>query len=174
MKKIYIIQSHSGTIPSELIRLFTKNNYTHISISLDKKMKKMYSFGRRKLNNVLNSGFIIESIDGDFYQKFNKTKCKVFELKITYIQYCHLKSMLKKYEKDPLKYNYDILGLLIKKLNIQFKRKNRFVCSQFVGYLLEKSNIYKFSKDVYHIVPSDFNSISPNIIYEGLLKDCKY
>ena len=171
MKKVYIIQTHSETVPSQLVRLFTKNKYTHISISLNKKMNKMYSFGRRHINNMLNSGFIIESIDGDFYKKFSKTKCKIFELEITSIQYYRLKKILKKYEADPLRYNYDILGLLIKKLNIGIKRKNKFVCSQFVGFLLEETKICDFDKDIYYLIPSDFNNISNNIIYEGVLKE---
>lgn len=171
MKSIYIIQTHSGTMPSQLIRLFTKNKYTHISLSLNKKMTKMYSFGRRKIHNMLNSGFIIESKDGEFYQKFDKTKCRIFKLEITNKQFYHLKKMLKEYEIDPLKYNYDIIGLIIKKLNIEVKRNNKFVCSQFVGYLLEKAEIHKFQKDIYYIIPSDYNEISSDIVYEGLLKE---
>ncbi len=171
MKNIYIIQTQSYTMLSRTIKLATHNNYTHISLSLNLKMDKMYSFGRRQIYNMLNSGFVIESINSPFYKKFKNTKCRIYQLSIDERKYYNLKKMIKEFEKNPYKYNYDIIGLIIKKFNIEIKRKNKYVCSQFVGYLLSENNIYDFSKSSYHVMPYDFNDISNVIIYEGLLRD---
>ena len=46
MKKIYIVLTYSGTPLAKIIKLYTKKDYSHVSISLDKKLTKMYSFGR--------------------------------------------------------------------------------------------------------------------------------
>ena len=41
-KKIYIVLTYTGTILSRIIKLYTKAEYCHVSLSLDKKLNKMY------------------------------------------------------------------------------------------------------------------------------------
>ena len=47
MKKVYILLTHTGTILSKAIKLYTSHEYTHVSIALDEKLDRLYSFGRR-------------------------------------------------------------------------------------------------------------------------------
>ena len=171
-KKIYILQVHTGTIPSKIVKVFTKYKYSHILLSTDNSFKKMYSFGRRTINNPLNGGFIIESYDGNFFSKYIKTKCRLYELKINDSQYKQLIETLNKYEQEPLKYNYDFIGAIGRTLHINIKRKNHYVCSQFVAEVMEQSQIYKFNKPTQFVKPRDFESL-PNseIIYDGYLND---
>ena len=42
--KIYIIQMHTYTIPSRLIKRITNYEYSHIAISLDRNCNTIYSF----------------------------------------------------------------------------------------------------------------------------------
>lgn len=42
MKKIYLILMHTYTIPSRLVRLFTRYEYSHVGISLEKECNKIY------------------------------------------------------------------------------------------------------------------------------------
>lgn len=81
--KIYVIQMHTHTMPSRLIKLFTHYKYSHIAISLTSECDKIYSFGRKELNSIINSGFVIENRDGDFFNKFNETTCRIFEIEVT-------------------------------------------------------------------------------------------
>ncbi len=168
MKKIYIILSYSGTMPSKIIKVFTRYNYSHVSIALKKDVKVMYSFGRKELHNPFNGGFIYENKNGEFYKKFNKTKCTILELDVSDNQYRKIVKLLKKYKKNIDIYRYDIIGLVLKIFNINYKRENYSVCSEFVGHLLEESDIYKFNSKT--IKPADFMKI-PNkkIIYQGRL-----
>ena len=46
MKKIYIILTHTGTMLSKIIKKYTKDEFSHVSIALDKELNRMYSFGR--------------------------------------------------------------------------------------------------------------------------------
>lgn len=48
MKKIYIVATYTGTALSYIIKKTTKENYAHVSIALDKELKQMYSFGRKR------------------------------------------------------------------------------------------------------------------------------
>lgn len=171
MKKIYIILSYSGTISSKMIKIFTHYNYSHVSIALKSNINIMYSFGRKKVNNPFDGGFIIETKNGSFYKKFNKTKCIIMETDVNYKQYKKLLSLIKQYKKDINIYKYDIVGLVLRIFNIKITRKNYSVCTEFVGKLLKESGIYNFENKI--IKPVDFLNI-PNkrIIYQGNLLSC--
>lgn len=43
---IYILLTHSGSLLSKCINIYTKEPYTHVSIALDTNLKELYSFGR--------------------------------------------------------------------------------------------------------------------------------
>ena len=170
MKKVYLILTHSGSIPSKLIKYYTGFKYSHISIALKKDIDNMYSFGRKKYNNPFNGGFIIENKNSRFYKKFNKTTCTILELEVSNVSYKKLVKLLNHYKDNIDIYKYDFLGIIFSIFNITYKRNNYSVCSEFVGRLLEESSIYYFNKK--RIKPIDFLNI-PNIkkIYEGLLLD---
>lgn len=46
MKQIYFVITHTGTILSKIIKWYTKEKFTHVSIALDFQLTRMYSFGR--------------------------------------------------------------------------------------------------------------------------------
>ena len=170
---IYIIETSSGTMVSKVIRIFTKYRYSHIMLSLDNKFDKMYTFGRRTPENPFNSGFIIESTNGPFYTKFNETSCVIYEMKIGKKKFKTLKKLIARYEKNPKKYNYDIIGLCLRLFKITIKRKNRHVCCSFVAEIINQSKIYDFNKPCQKVKPIDFESI-PNkkLYYSGKLVNC--
>ena len=174
MKKIYILQVHTKTLASRIIKFFTGYKYSHILISLNDSFDKMYSFGRKKVFNPFNAGFVVESIDGKFFNYYNKTKCRIYELSITEKQYDRVSSLLASFENDKDLYKYDILGLIFKYFYIPITRKNYYVCSHFVAEVLKKSQIYEFGKPTSLVKPKDFENISnAEVIYTGLLKDKK-
>ena len=46
MRKIYIVLTYTGTFLSKIIRMYTKEEYAHVSISFNENLEEMYSFGR--------------------------------------------------------------------------------------------------------------------------------
>ena len=70
MKEIYIVVSKTGTITSNFLNFFAPYKYMHASISLDKNLSNMYSFGRRYLNFALWGGFVPEDIEKKVFKKF--------------------------------------------------------------------------------------------------------
>lgn len=44
--KIYIILTYTGTLLSKIIKFYTKDEFSHVSLALDIGLNKMYSFGR--------------------------------------------------------------------------------------------------------------------------------
>ena len=69
MKKIYVILLHTNTIPSKLVRFFTRYKYSHVAISLSSNCDILYSFGRKKIDSIFNGGFVIQKKQDDFFKK---------------------------------------------------------------------------------------------------------
>ena len=98
-KKIYIVVSQTGTIISKLLKIITRKEYNHSSISLKEDLSIMYSFGRLNPYNPFLGGFVIEAPNYGTFKRFNKTQAIVLCLDIdsethNNIQ-LHIDSMLK-------------------------------------------------------------------------------
>lgn len=76
MKKIYIVLTHTGTVLSRMIKMYTKGNFSHISIALDKELNQMYSFGRLNPYNPFWAGFVHESIYNGTFKRFKNTQAR--------------------------------------------------------------------------------------------------
>jgi len=174
MKDIYILQMHTGTIPGNIIKFLTRYKYSHILLSLDNSLSRMYSFGRKNIHNPLNAGFVIEDIDGKFFHKFNKTHCRIYKVTINDEQYHKLETILNEFENNKDEYRYDIVGLILKYFFIPIKREKHYVCSQFVAEVLTKAKIVEFGKSTSLVRPKDFEKLScGDEIYSGLLTEAK-
>lgn len=168
MKRIYIIQMNTKTLPSRIISLFTMYKYSHVAISFNKNCDVTYSFGRKSLYSILNGGFVIENKSGSFFKKFNDTRCRIYEIDVTNQQYNDLVRIIKYMKRNKDVYSYDYLGIILRYLRIRITFKNKYVCSYFVAKLLEEANICNFDKDTCFIKPKDFERINGfNLIYTG-------
>lgn len=171
MKKVYLLLMHTDTIPSKIVKTFTRYEYSHVAISLDKECNTIYSFGRKNLHSVIDGGFSIETKNGEFFSAFDKTKCIIYEIAISDRQYLKLASIIQYMEEHKEEYKYDFLGMAFRffKLPVTFKKK--YVCSYFVAYVLQKCDIYNFNKKTCLVKPQDFESLNGfNEIYRGTLK----
>ena len=168
MKKIYIILMHTNTIPSRIVKLFTRYEYSHVAISLEKSCDILYSFGRKSLKNPLIGGFTSEHKNGDFFMIFSNTICKIYEIEITDNQYTEIKQTLEIMNENSTIYKYDFLGIVFRFFNIPLIFKNKYVCSNFIAHILEKNGICTFNKRTCLVKPKDFENIpSFKLIYSG-------
>lgn len=168
MKKVYVIQMDTKTIPSKLIRLFTMYKYSHIAISFDKECDITYSFGRRNIYSILSGGFVMENKDGKFFKRFNDTRCRIFEIEIDDNKYNSLIKIIQNMENNKDVYGYDYLGIILRYLKIPIKFKNKYVCSYFVAELLQDNDVCDFGKKSCFVSPKDFETIDGfNLIYTG-------
>ena len=168
MKKIYIIQMHTKTMPSRIVKLFTRYKYSHVAISFNKNCDYIYSFGRRSLRSFLYGGFTMQDKNGEFFKKYNKTKCRVYEVSVTNEQYNELIKIIKYMKKNKYDYGYDYLGIVLRFLKIPVTFKKKYVCSYFVAELLKEAKVYEFDKDTCFVKPKDFENIDIfDLIYTG-------
>ena len=171
MKKIYIILTYTGTILSQIVKVYTRREFSHVSISLDEELTKMYSFGRINPYNPFSGGFVHERVNEGTFKRFKNTKTKIYSLEIPEEKYKELEKLIKDMYSDKDSYKFNILGLIGILVNYKVKRENYFYCAEFVKYVLETSSII----DLPDLVkPEDFESIyGLDEIYRGLLREYK-
>lgn len=159
---------HTGTIPSKVISMATRCEYSHVAISFSKDCNTMYSFGRRKVNNFIHGGFVITHKNGAFFKKFDKTKCIIYEAKVSDEKYNLLKKIIEIKKEKPYDYKYDFVGIFLRCFKIPITFKNKYVCSYFVADLLEQADIYNFNKRCCFVKPGDFRNVEIfDKIYQG-------
>ena len=169
MKKIYIILTYPGTILSQIVKVYTRREFSHVSISLDENLTKMYSFGRLNPYNPFSGGFVHERINQGTFKRFKNTKTKIYSLEVSEEKYKELEKLIKEMYNEKESYKFNILGLIGILINHQVKRENYFYCAEFVKYVLEQSSIIELPDLV---KPEDFEKIyGLDEIYKGLLRE---
>lgn len=169
MKKIYIILTYTGTILSQIVKVYTRREFSHVSISLDEDLTKMYSFGRLNPYNPFSGGFVHERINEGTFKRFKNTKTKIYSLEIPEKKYKELEKIIKEMYKNKETYRFNILGLIGILINYKVQREKYFYCAEFVKYVLEESSIIELPDLV---KPEDFEKIyGLDEIYKGLLRE---
>ncbi|MBQ7036236.1 MAG: hypothetical protein IJN74_01945 [Clostridia bacterium] len=168
MKSIYILLTNADTYVSKLIQFATSDAYTHASISFDASLQPLYSFARRFSFVPLPAGLRRESFKKGFFKRHPEMPCALFELPVPDAVYDAAKGLVEGMMQESFKYRYNVIGLLLCKMNISFPRRRRFFCSQFIGEILDKSNALDLPKEPSLMRPVDYAN-HPDLMctYEG-------
>lgn len=170
MKSIYLVMSQTGSMLSRTIKLISRKNYNHISISLNGNLNYMYSFGRKHPYNPFIGRFVVEGVDMGTFLRFKNTKCRVIRLEVSDSQYEMLCSNIYDMIENKDKYKYNLVGLFLAAFNIHKTFNNKFYCSEFVKYIFEKSDIdVSMLPVIAH--PTDFMNMDNDILYEGFMRN---
>lgn len=167
---IYIVLTKTKSVLAKIIRLYTKDNYSHSSISLDEDIKSMYSFARKYTNNPFIGMFMEENINTGYYGKHKEIPCIIIRKRVSIEEYKKCKEIIEHFNKNKEDYKYNIKGLIYYAIGKPKKVENRYFCSEFVYYVLKESNIINELKNEYEIKPEDLLKIGGDIIYKGDLK----
>ncbi|UOR13436.1 C40 family peptidase [Halobacillus amylolyticus] len=175
MKFVYIIVSNTGSVANRAIKTFTYAPYNHASLSLDKGMKRMYSFGRKKPTNPFWGGFVQENLINGTFSWYPYSTCAVYRLTLPKRNYQKLERIIKAFAKNHKTYLYNYIGLLGVPVNKPLTIPASYFCSQFVAEVLHRSGVPLFSKASALVTPEDFrHHIQLIKIYEGPLYDYPY
>ena len=169
--KIYIVLSQSYTMLARVIKVVTKDKYSHVSISLDKECSDMYSIGRRFTYYPFSGVYKNESIYKGVFNRNKKAQILVYELDITSDQYDNIINLLDEYGKESKGYNF--VGLLLAIFNKKIDRK-KYYCSEFIYKVLSDDSVKIYPKTNGIVKPMDFEKID-NLkkVYEGKIIDYK-
>ena len=174
MKKIYIILAHTGTILSNIIRYWTKDEFSHVSIALDADLEEMYSFGRLNPYNPFWGSFVHEHINKGTFKRFKNTTAEVYSLFVTDEQYEKARKTIEYFKNNKQKYKFNVLGLACVSINKKIIRKNTFYCAEFVKHILKVIGVTEVNKLPRIIRPQNFKELDGlRLEYEGLLRKYK-
>ena len=170
MKKIYIVLTFTGTALSKIIKIYTRDESSHVSISLDKELNKMYSFGRLNPYNPFIGGFVHEYINSGTFKRFKKTKTAIYSLVVNDEEYKKISETIKKIQEAKKPYRFNIIGLFAIGLKLRIHKRHSFYCAEFVKYSLENSGIKTNLPKM--IRPENFKNLENiNLEYRGSLRD---
>ncbi|MNZ35192.1 hypothetical protein D3C78_525830 [compost metagenome] len=169
---VYILLTNTGTLFTKVIKTYTRAPYNHASISFDRTLSEMYSFGRKNPNNPLNGGFVKEDIKTGTFSKYPNTTCVIYELQVSEREVEKMQRVLQLFIRRRNKFLYNILGVIGVALKEPVEFSNSYFCSQFVAEILERSGIKLWDKLPALVTPEDFRqSDRLQLIYEGRLSD---
>lgn len=172
MKTIYILLTRSDTLLSRLVQLFTADPYTHASISFDHGLQPLYSSARKNGETMFPAGPTTEVFHRGFYYKHQSIPCALYELSVPDEVYEAARREAQQFAKNSDQYSFNILGLILCKLNIPFHPKYKYFCSQFVAEILHRSRALELPKDTSLMKPMDYTRLPQlHCRYRGLLRD---
>lgn len=167
-KYIYIVLSKTDTLLGRMIQNKLGVYYNHCSISLDKNLDAIYSFGRKELKNFFRAGFVRESKSSGFFLQHCNSNIIVLKLSVSSNQWQQVNLIINEFKSQSECYKYSALGLLYCYFGIPVKREYKYFCSQFVAELLKQADIYCFEKPESLVRPHDFLDLSHGqVIYKG-------
>jgi hypothetical protein len=155
---------------SRLIRLFTHDEYTHAALSLDRELQEMYSFGRKYTHNPFVGRFKHERLDEGLYKLAKQLPGVVLDIEVSPENYAEARELVEQFIMNRERYKYNVRGLFYGLLNKPTTRSDRFLCSQFVYFVLNESGIVEFHTPANLVRPVDFLALNAHIVYEGDLK----
>ena len=174
MKKVYLLLTRSSTVISGVIHALTGDAYTHIAISLDPQLRSFYSFGRFYPQFPLPAGFVRETLDGGYYGRHSAMPCAMYALDVCEEVYGALSAQLEQMCREADSYRYNLLGLILCRMDFAHERGRHFFCSQFVARMLELSGALRLPKSASLMRPMDFAWLpGVRLLYCGELREAE-
>ncbi|MGN0621500.1 MAG: hypothetical protein ACI4I9_06505 [Porcipelethomonas sp.] len=170
---VYIIVMQTGTGVAKIFKALARKPYNHVSISCDPNLSEMYSFCRNNPRFPLPASFNREIVGQGTLGKFSNIPCEIYRLPVSAHQKDLINENLEHFRNNRDDYSYNCLGLGLIFFHIAYKRKKKFVCSQFVSHVLEQSEVeLGFKKPSSLLIPEDFRHIDESeLIYRGELNE---
>ncbi|MGL5414827.1 MAG: hypothetical protein ACRDAU_04105 [Clostridium sp.] len=173
-EKIYVVLTRTNSGLSNAVKLITKDKYTHAAISLDKELNEMYGFSRKYTYNPFIGVFKKENVTKGLYKHQKVLPGIILEIEVTKEQYIEFKTIIDEFIINSYRYKYNSKGLIYVLLNKEMSEENKFLCSEFVYYILNQCGIVEWNMAANLIRPQQLLNLPGRIIYEGDLKEIVY
>ena len=161
---IYIVLIKALTGLGKFARRFSKYEYTHIAVCINKNIDDFITFSRKKHYTPFNSGFMHETLDCYAFGNNEKIKLKIFKLPVT----IENKKIIEQYIKKVSNYNeyiFNLYSMATMSLFHGFRIYKAHNCMSFVSKILKLSKSVNMTKKYYKYSIKDIDI---------LLSDYKY
>ena len=163
---VYIVFSATPTGMGRLIRKATRNRYNHVSLSLSRDIRKMYTFARLHRTIPLYGGFVVESILR--YQSFAGTaRVKICRVEVPESQLTYLHNYLERLWNEREEYIYNTPAALASLVHLRPAISKAYTCVTFVQELLSRYRLAGVTEADSPTVRSLERRLAPYVIYEG-------
>ncbi len=170
-RSIYIVVTCTGTGVARAIRVVTKMPYSHVSLAATPQLHELYSFARSFKRIPLPATFNTEYIGEGTFGKYPSIPCEIYELPVSGEQYGRFLQLIDHFQACRKQYSYSLMGLLRVKMQIERELERKFVCSQFVAYVLHECGI-SLEKAPSLYSPDDLRFLpTARLIYRGELNN---
>ena len=157
---------------SRVVHIYTKQEFCHSSLSLDKDLNEMYSFARFKYHTPLVAGFTKENITTLSLGKEDGVNVKIFRIPVTDQQYKKLERVINNFKNNSGKYMYNLFGLLFFKTPIEFNIRDTYICTEFVSKCIASLGIKKKKLNKNRITPEAMiEALKEYEYYDGDLRE---
>lgn len=161
---IYIVLVKALTGLGKFARRFSKYEYTHIAVCINKNIDDFITFSRKKHYTPFNSGFMHETSDCYAFGNNEKIKLKIFKLPVTIENKKIIEQYIKKVANDN-EYIFNLYSMATMSLFHGFRIYKAHNCMSFVSKILKLSKSVNMTKKYYKYSIKDIDI---------LLSDYKY
>lgn len=161
---IYIVLVRANTFLGKFARFFSKYQYTHIAVALDKKLNDFITFSRRKHYTPFDSGFMHETIDCYAYGKYDDVKLKVFKVPVSLENKDKINKFISKIENDK-DYIFNIHSMATMSLIHGFRIYKAHNCMSFTAKILQLAGV-KMKKKYYRYNIKDMDLLLSDYLYK--------
>ena len=155
---MYIVFISTNTYMGRMIRLFTRNRYSHVSVAFDRDLQTMYSFARYHIDSPILGGFVTEHPLRYLYGN-GDVQVKICQISLSEKEYQRIRSEVDFFHRNSEMMIYNTLNALLSLVGKKLTTKNMFTCLEFVTYLLQYPDILAI-RELEH-------RLSDSIVYHG-------
>lgn len=145
---IYIVLVKALTGLGKFARKFSKYEYTHIAVCLNKNINDFITFSRKKHYTPFDSGFMHETLDCYAFGSNEKIKLKIFKVPVTIENKKIIEQYIKKIANDN-EYIFNLYSMATMSLFHGFRIYKTHNCMSFVSKILELSKSVNMTKKYY-------------------------
>jgi len=171
-KYLYVVLSATPYRIGAMIRRFTREQYNHLSLSLDEHLTPMYGFARRYYRTPLYGGFVKESLSR-YCVGGKLSDIKVHRLPISEDQHRHLTELFAKMYSQKQRYLYNHLSAATACFHKRLFVKDAYTCVEFGIHILDYLGLDVDIKK-YHTVGAVAQLLDEYTVYTGPIPEGAY
>ena len=136
LKPVYVVCMHTGGTPlSNMVKMFTGNEFTHAAISFNPDFSPLYSFGKKQTTEG-PTGFTVDDIHVPFYWDRN-IHWAAFVVFVDDDSYNLMKEKIQWFVRRSSVFRFNFAGILKIAVNLPSENRLKYFCSSFVSDILQ-------------------------------------
>jgi len=162
MNYIYVVFISTNTAMGKMIRLFTRNRYSHVTVAFERDLNRMYSFARYYINSPILGGFVTER-PGRYLYGEQDAPVKICEVPVEFGEYERIRKEVDFFQRNREEMIYNTANAVLSLLGKRLTAKNMFTCLEFTTHLLRYPNMSEIRELE--------RRLEKYVVYTGSLRD---